>query len=323
MFSGDEVQVAFQRRKVRRMQAFLQVTLTGLVTGSLYGLVALGIALIYRTTGVLNFAYGAMAAFSADFLYILLTGPRLNFWLALLLSLIFAALFAALLERLFARPLLDAPIFTKAIATLALALVLRTVAQAIWPQLAETQHFPTPFEGHAIVVGGIYISAAHIATLMAAAVVVIALTLFLGRTRIGVAMRATADNQPVARLMGVPVGRVFLLTWALSAAVGALAAVLLASQQGLINITFMDPVLIFAFVAAVLGGLDSLPGALLGGLLVGVVENWLALFLAGHHIGALDISAPGVRETLIFAAFVFALLLRPQGLLGKAQLRRV
>lgn len=305
------------------MQAFLQVTLTGLVTGSLYGLVALGIALIYRTTGVLNFAYGAMAAFSADFLYILLTGPRLNFWLALLLSLIFAALFAALLERLFARPLLDAPIFTKAIATLALALVLRTVAQAIWPQLAETQHFPTPFEGHAIVVAGIYISAAHIATLMAAAVVVIALTLFLGRTRIGVAMRATADNQPVARLMGVPVGRVFLLTWALSAAVGALAAVLLASQQGLINITFMDPVLIFAFVAAVLGGLDSLPGALLGGLLVGVVENWLALFLAGHHIGALDISAPGVRETLIFAAFVVALLLRPQGLLGKAQLRRV
>lgn len=305
------------------MQAFLQVTLGGLVTGSLYGLFALGIALIYRTTGVLNFAYGAMAAFSACFLYVLLTGPRLTFWLALLLCLVFAAVFGALLERLFARPLLDAPVFTKAIATLALALVLRTVAQAIWPQLASTQHFPTPFEGHAIVIGGVYISAAYIATLVAAAIVVVALTLFLNRTRLGVAMRATADNQPVARLMGVPVGLVFLLTWALSAGVGALTAVLVASQQGLINITYMDPVLILAFVAAVLGGLDSLPGALLGGVLVGLVENWLSLLLAGHHLGALDIGAPGVRETLIFAAFVVALLLRPQGLLGKAQLRRV
>jgi branched-chain amino acid transport system permease protein len=305
------------------MQAFLQVTLTGLVTGSLYGLFALGIALIYRTTGVLNFAYGAMAAFSADFLFILLTGPRITFWLALLLSLVFAAVFAMLLERLFARPLLDAPVFTKAIATLALALVLRTVAQAIWPQLAQTQHFPTPFEGHAVVIGGVYISAAHIATLIAAAIVVVALTLFLSRTRLGIAMRATADNQPVARLMGVSVGSVFLLTWAMSAAVGALTAALVASQQGLISITYMDPVLILAFVAAVLGGLDSLPGALLGGVLVGIIENWLALFLAGHHIGALDIGAPGVRETLIFAAFVVVLLLRPQGLLGKAQLRRV
>lgn len=305
------------------MLAFLQVTVTGLVTGSLYGLFALGIALIYRTTGVLNFAYGAMSAFVACFLYVLLTGPRLNFWIALPLSLIFAAIFGALLERLFARPVLEAPVFTKAIATLALALVLRTLAQAIRPQLAQPEHFPTPLEGHSFTVGGIYISAAHIAALVTAGAVVVALNLFLSLTRVGVAMRATADNQPVARLMGVPVGLVFLLTWALSAVVGALAAMLFASQQGLIDITFMDPVVIFAFVAAVLGGLDSLPGALLGGLIVGVAENWLALFLAGHSLGALDIGAPGVRDTLIFGAFVLALLLRPQGLLGKAQLRRV
>jgi len=85
----------------------------------------------------------------------------------------------------------------------------------------------------------------------------------------------------------------------------------------------MDPVLILAFVAAVLGGLDSLPGALIGGVIVGLVENWLALALAGHQIGPLDVGAPGIRETLIFAAFIFILLLRPQGLLGKAELRRV
>lgn len=305
------------------MQALLQVMLTGLVTGSLYGLLALGIVLIYRTTSVLNFAYGSMAATSSGFLFILLTVSHLNFWLALPLSLVFAAALGAVLERLFARPVLEAPVFTKAIATLALALVLRTVGQAIWPQLAQPQHFPTPFETHSIKFGGLFLSAAGLAALVVTILVVIAMTVLLNRTRIGIAMRATADNQPVARLMGVPVGSIFLLTWALSTVIGALAAILLASQQSIIDLTFMDPVLILAFVAAVLGGLDSLPGALLGGVLVGLAENVLALTLAGRHIGALEIGAPGIRETLIFGAFVLVLLLRPQGLLGKAVLRRI
>lgn len=305
------------------MQAFLQVTFSGLVTGSLYGLLALGIALIYRTTGVLNFAYGAFSMFGACFLYILLTGPRLSFWLALPLSLLFAGVLGAVLERLFARPVLEAPVFTKAIATLALALVLRTVAQVLWPQLTQTEHFPFPFENASFSVGGIYITASAVTALVVTVVVVVALDLFLTRTRLGVAMRAAADNRPVARLMGVPVGWIFLLTWVLAALVGTLAAILLAEQQHTIDISYMDPVLILAFVAAVLGGLDSLPGALIGGILVGLAENWLALFLAGHQIGSLDTGAPGIRETLIFGAFVLSLLLRPQGLFGKAELRQV
>lgn len=305
------------------MQAFVQVTISGFVTGSLYGLLALGIVLIYRTTGVLNFAYSAISTFGASFLFILETSRGMNFWLALPLSLLFALTLGALLERLFARPVLHAPVFTKAIATLALALVLRTIEQAIWPQLAQTERFPTPFENVAINIGGVYITAAALIGLAGATTVVVALTLFLNRTRLGVAMRASADNQPVAQLMGAPVGRIFMLTWALAAVIGALAAILLAAQQRTVDITYMDPVLILAFVAAVLGGLDSLPGALVGGVIVGLVENWLALLLAGHQIGPLDVSAPGIRETLIFAAFILALLLRPQGLLGKAELRRV
>ncbi|HEX8731827.1 MAG TPA: branched-chain amino acid ABC transporter permease [Ktedonobacterales bacterium] len=305
------------------MQAFLQVTISGLVTGSLYGLLALGLVLIYRTTGVLNFAYSAISVFAAGFLYILLTGPRMNFWVALPLSLLFAAALGAVVERLFARPVLHAPVFTKAIATLALALVLATIEQAIWPQLAQTEHFPTPFEGAAINVGGVYVTVAALLALLVTAVVVAALTLFLGRTRLGIAMRASADNQAVAQLMGAPVSRIFLLTWSVASVVGALTAIMLAAQQRTINITYMDPVLILAFVAAVLGGLDSLPGALIGGVLVGLADNWLALGLAGHQLGPLDISAPGIRATIIFVAFILVLLLRPQGLLGKAELRRV
>ncbi len=305
------------------MQAFLQVTFSGLVIGSLYGLLALGIVLIYRTTGVLNFAYSALSTFGACFLSILLTTRGMNFWLAVPLSLIFAAALGAVVERLFARPMLHAPVFTKAIATLALALVLRTVEQAIWPQLAQTEHFQTPFETAAIHVGGMYLTAAALISLVVVAIVVVALTLFLNRTRLGIAMRASADNQPVAQLMGAPVGQIFLMTWSLATVIGVLGAILLAAQQRTIDITYMDPVLLLAFVAAVLGGLDSLPGALLGGVLVGLVENWLALAFAGHHIGPLDISAPGIRDALIFAGFILALVFRPQGLLGKAELRRV
>jgi branched-chain amino acid transport system permease protein len=316
-------QPCFNDEEAARMQAFMQVTISGLVTGSLYGLLALGLVLIYRTTGVLNFAYSAISTFGAGFLYVLETSRGVNFWLALPLSLLFAFALGALLERLFARPVLHAPVFTKAIATLALALVLRTVIQAIWPQLAQTERFPTPFENSAVNLGGVYISAAALIALVATAVVVATLTLFLNRTRLGIAMRASADNQPVAQLMGAPISAIFLLTWALAAMIGALAAILLAAQQRTIDITYMDPVLILAFVAAVLGGLDSLPGALLGGVIVGLVENWLTLILAGHQLGPLDISAPGIRETIIFAAFILALLLRPQGLLGKGALRSV
>lgn len=305
------------------MQAFFQVTVSGLVTGSLYGLLALGIVLIYRTTGVLNFAFSALATYGACFLYILTTGRGLNFWLALPLSLLLAAALGAAMERLFARPVINAPVFTKAIATLALALVLQTAAQALWPQLAQTEPFATPFQNASFTVGGVYIAATACVVVVVTAGVVAALTLFLNRTRLGIAMRASADNQSVAQLMGAPVGRIFLLTWSLATVIGALAAILLAANQRTIDITYMDPALILAFVAAVLGGLDSLPGALVAGIAVGLVENWLALLLAGRAVGPLDISAPGVRETLIFGAFVLALLLRPQGLFGKAELRRV
>lgn len=305
------------------MLAFSQVVIAGLVTGSLYGLLALGIVLIYRTTGVLNFAYGALAALCACFLYILVTGPKLNFWPALLITLIFSLLVGIVLERGCARPVLNAPVFTKAIATLALALVLETVAQAIWPQLAEVQHFSTPFEGHAIHLGGLYISAIDVVILVVTALLMLILNLFLTRSRLGIAMRAMADNAPATRLMGASVGRIFMVVWALSTLIAALSGILLAGRQQLIDVQFMDPVLLLAFVGAVLGGLDSLPGALIGGILVGLADNILAYLLAGHTLGALNISDPGIRQALIFGSFVLVLLFRPQGLWGRVLLRRV
>lgn len=305
------------------MLALLQVIVSGLITGSLYGLLALGITLVYRTTGVLNFAYGAMAAVCACFMYMLLTNWQLNFWLALAITLIFALLFGIVLERVFAHPLLESPVFTRAIGTLALALVLETLAQQIWPQLSSEAHFPTPFEGYAMNIGGLYISLIDLVVIAFTALLMLALHTFLNRTRLGIAMRATADGQPAARLVGIPVSRIFLLVWALSALIAALAGILFASEKNIIDVQFMDPVLLLALVGAVLGGLDSLPGALVGGIVIGVADNLLAHVLAGHTLGVLNIGDPGIREALIFGGFVLILLLRPQGLLGKAVLRRV
>jgi len=272
---------------------------------------------------VLNFAYGTIAALCACFMAVLLLGPVRNFALAFVLALIFAALLGMVLERGFARPVLEAPVFTKAIATLALALVLQTAAEQIWPQLDQPVRFSTPLDRYAVSVGGVFFSAIDGVILLVTVGVMAALTLFLTRTKLGIAMRATSEGLPAARLMGVPVGLIFLFTWALSAVIAALAGILVAANANLIDITFMNPILILAFVGAVLGGLDSLPGALLGGILVGLVDNVLALVLAGHTIGPLNISDPGIRTALIFGGFVAVLLLRPQGLFGQAGLRRV
>src|SRR5260370_32565429 len=236
-------------------------------------------------------------------MYILLTGPHLNFWLALLFTLLFALALGVVLERGFARPVLNAPIFTKAIATLALALVLETIAQGIWPQLTSVQHFPTPFEGLALHVDGLYISAIDIVVIGITTLLMLCLNLFLTRTRAGIAMRAMADTIPATRLMGVPVGRIFMVVWAMSALIAALSGILLAGQQQLIDVQFMDPILLPAFVGAVLGGLDSLPGALIGGILVGLASNILAYTLAGHTLGPVNIGDPAMRDTPIFRCF--------------------
>lgn len=305
------------------MTAFIQVFWAGIITGSLYGLLALGVVLIYRTTGVLNFAYGAIGATSVSFMYILMTGPHFSYGIALIATLVFAAVLGIVLERLFARPVLNAPVFTKAIATLALALVLQTIAMQIWPQLTQSQRFATPFDGLSTHVGRVYFTLTDGIVLLVTGISMAALYLFLSRTRLGIAMRAVSDSLTASRLMGVPVGVVFMVTWGLGAVLSALAGVMLASKTNIVTIQMLDPVLILGFIGAVIGGLESIPGALIGGILVGLIESLLSLVMAGHTLGPLPLSDPGIRESLIFGGFVVLLLIRPQGFFGQRLLRRV
>lgn len=293
------------------MDEFVQQVATGLSTGSVYAVLALAITLIYRSTGVVNFAQGEMAMFSTFIAWSFLT--RMDFWPAFLMALLVSAAMGAMLERLVLRPVESAPILNSVIVTLGLFTVLNSVA--LWRWGGVPKPFPSPevFRGAPLVIGPATISRLNIGIFCTALVIMAAMFLFLNYTRLGLAMRATAQNSMAARMVGVRVGGMLTLGWALSAGVGAVAGMLLAPILAL-QPSMMFGVLIFAFAAAVLGGLGSLPGAIIGGLTLGVAQNLAGTYVS-PHTGSIDI-------TVAFAVIVLVLLVRPTGLLGVRAMRR-
>jgi branched-chain amino acid transport system permease protein len=294
------------------VREFVQQFATGLSTGSVYAIVALAIVLIYRSTSVVNFAQGEMAMFSTFIAWSFLT--RMDFWPAFFLALLVSAFLGAMLERVVLRPVEDAPVLNSVIVTLGLFMILNSVALWRWGGIPKPFPSPQVFKGAALTIGPATISRLNIGIFCMALAIMAVLFLFLNYTKIGLAMRGTAQNPAAARLVGVRVGRMLTLGWALSAAVGAVAGILLAPLLSL-QPSMMFGVLIFAFAAAVLGGLDSLPGAIVGGLILGVVQNMAGTYIS-PHTGSIDI-------TIAFVVIVVVLMIRPTGLLGRRIVRRV
>jgi branched-chain amino acid transport system permease protein len=291
---------------------FIQQVATGLSTGSVYAVVALAIVLIYRSTSVVNFAQGEMAMFSTFIAWSFLT--RMDFWPAFFLALLCSAFMGAMLERVVLRPVEEAPILNQVIVTLGLFTIFNSVA--LWRWGGVPKPFPSPevFKGAPLELGPATISRLNIGIFCMAVVIMAVLFLFLNYTKVGLAMRGTAQNAGAARLVGIRVGRMLTLGWMLSAAVGGVAGMLLAPILAL-QPSMMFGVLIFAFAAAVLGGLDSLPGAIVGGLTLGVAQNLAGTYIS-PHTGSIDI-------TIAFAVIIGVLLVRPTGLLGRQAVRRV
>jgi branched-chain amino acid transport system permease protein len=300
------------------MSQFIQTVATGLSMGSVYAVVALAIVLIYRSTGVMNFAQGEMAMFSTFIGWSMIVyfsawslPLDMNYWLPFFLAVILAALLGAAVERVVLRPVEEAPVLNSVIVTLGLFTLFNSVA--IWRYGGIAKPFPSPtfFQGSALSVGPVVISRLNIGVFSMSLLIMLLLYLFLNYTKLGLAMRAAAENRMACRMVGIPANRMLTLGWALAAAVGAMAGMLVAP------IVFLSPnmmfaTLIFAFAAAVLGGLQSLPGAIVGGLLLGIIQN-----MAGTYIGSeIDITAA-------FFVIVLVLLVRPTGLLGRRVIRRV
>lgn len=294
------------------MEILAQVLVSGLAQGCVYALVATGFVIIYKATEVPNFAQGEMSMVAAYIYFSLVTMlgfPRL--W-ALCATLVLAGLLGALIERTVIHPISDEPPFIAIMATIGLAILLRGLTGMVWSH--DTHAFPSPVPDRTFQAANVVVSSADVWAFFLVAVVALLLFAFFQWTRIGIAMRAVAQNRYAAQLMGISVQRVFTLSWVLAAVVGALAGILLADLNYLH--TNMGTIIMVALVAAVLGGLESIPGVVMGGLFLGVVANLSGAYLDGFLGG-------GAKDVTAFAVLLVVLLIRPYGFFGIPETRRV
>jgi branched-chain amino acid transport system permease protein len=294
------------------MQQFFQALTTGLADGSIYGSLALALVLIYKATEVINFAQGEMAMFTTYIAWSLMTHHGLSYWWAFFATLAIAFVFGVGLQRIVIRPLERASVLTVVMATIALLVILNGLAAWIWsPQL---QFFPSPFPTTTWVIGGVHISKQDTGVLGVVLACVLVLWLFFRFTKLGLAMRAGALNPDAARLLGVRTTWMLALGWGFAAVLGAVSG-MMAAPTNFLSPSMMEAILIYAFAAAVLGGLESPVGAVVGGLGLGVLLSMLGTYV--HAV------TPELRLPVALALLLVVLLVKPAGLFGRVVVRRV
>ena len=285
---------------------FLSQIVNGLALGSVYALIAIGFSLVFGVANIINFAQGALVMLGAFFAFTAI-GMGAPIWLATLVSIALTALVGVLIEWLALRPLRNAPYIAPLLSTLALAVIFDTAAEIVWS--AEMQPFPSPLQAYVWFVGGAFVTGVDIAALATGVLIVAGLWWFLRRSWTGQALRATAQDPEAAAQMGIPVDAMRRLAFAMAGALGAVAGVLVAMYYQSVFPQMGIPFGLKGFAAALLGGLASLPGAVVGGLLLGVLES-----LASGYAGE------GYRDLVAYATLLLVVVLRPHGLLGSNRL---
>jgi branched-chain amino acid transport system permease protein len=294
------------------MQQFFQTLVIGLAQGSIYGSLALALVLIYKATEVINFAQGEMAMFTTYIAWALMGHSTEFKWWAFFATLAIAFLGGVALHRAVVRPLERGSVLTVVMGTIGLFIVLNGLATWIWsPQI---QFFPSPFPPTSWVVGGVHIGKQEVGTLAVTLGGVVVLGAFFRFTKLGLAMRAGALNRDAARLLGVRTSWLFAVGWGFAAALGAVSGMMVA-PTAFLTPNMMQAVLIYAFAAAVLGGLESPVGAVVGGLALGVLLAMLSQYV---HFVTAELELPVALLVLLVV-----LLVRPAGLLGRVVVRRV
>jgi branched-chain amino acid transport system permease protein len=290
------------------MEALLHQVLAGLATGGIYASLALALVMIYQATHLVNFAQGELAMF-ATYIAWSLINAGMPYWPAFFLTVGFAFVLGVVIERVVIRPVENAPVLAVVVVFIALLVILNSVTGWIYSYTIKT--FPSPFPS-----GGVFgtklLSPHELGAIGVTLVVLVLLYLFFRFTPLGLAMRAAAQNPDSARLVGIRVGWMLALGWGLAAAIGAVAGMMVAP------IVFLDPnmmggILLYAFAAALVGGVDNPWGAVLGGFMVGVLENVLGAFVIGNELKL------AVALTLIIGVLV----VRPSGFFGKVFVTRV
>jgi branched-chain amino acid transport system permease protein len=291
----------------------IQLLVNGVIIGTLYGVVAMCFVLIYKSTQIVNFAQGEFLLIGAWVCWWLLTSMQIPFWLGFPLTLVFMMAFGVLLQMIVLRPMIGEPIISVIMVTIGLSIFFQAMMKWIFGVFAKP--FPEVFATKSLNVFGLNVQTPYLLSMVISLVIMGGFAWFFKFSRLGLAMRATAFNQQVAQSLGISVRSVFAMSWAISAVVSALAGVVVAMVNGVSSaLSFFG---IKVFPAVILGGLDSIIGAILGGLIIGVLEN-LAEFVDGQylHLGNLYSVAP-------FYALIVILMIKPYGLFGTQQIERI
>ena len=289
------------------MDAFLHQVLAGLATGGIYASLALALVMIYQATHLVNFAQGEMAMFTTYIAWTLVNAG-MPYWAAFFLTVAIAFVLGVVIERVIIRPVEQAPVLAIVVVFIALLLILNSVSG--WIYTYTIKQFPSPFPEQPIF--GRYLSSHEAGAIGVTLVVLALLYCFFRVTPLGLAMRAAAQNPESSRLVGIRVGWMLALGWGLAAAIGSVAGMMVAP------IVYLDPnmmggVLLYAFAAALVGGIDNPWGAVVGGFVVGVLENVLGAFVIGNEL----------KLSVALVIIVGVLLVKPSGFFGRVQVTRV
>jgi branched-chain amino acid transport system permease protein len=290
------------------MDAFIHQFLAGLATGGIYASVALALVMIYQATHHVNFAQGELAMF-CTYLAWSLINAGFGYWSAFLITVMLAFVLGVLIERVIVRPVENSPVLAVVVVFIALLVIFNSIAGWIYSYTIKT--FPSPFPAEPFF-GNKYMSSHEIGSIGVTLVVLLLLYAFFRYTPLGLAMRAAAQNPASAKLVGIRVGWMLALGWGLAAAIGAVAGMMVAP------VVFLDPnmmggILLYAFAAALVGGVDSPGGAVFGGFLVGVLENLLGAFVIGNEL----------KLAVALVLIVGVLVVKPTGFFGKVHVSRV
>src|SRR5689334_17546201 len=302
---------------------YIEVVLGGLMTGVLYSLVALGFALIFKASGVFNFAQGAMVLFAA--LAVARLAEQVPLWLAIILATLIMVALAWVIERIVLRPLVNQEGVALLMATLGVTYFLDGFGQTLWGSDIYKINLGIAKEPvmvlDSVFQGGILVNKEDFVAAMVAAALVGALSLFFQKTATGRALRAVADDHQAAQAVGIPLNRIWVIVWSVAGFVALVAGVIWGSQLG---VQFsLSLVALKALPVVILGGFTSVPGAIVGGLVIGVGEKFSEVFLAPGLAKAFDLAGGGIENWFAYVLALLFLLVRPEGLFGEKHIDRV
>ncbi len=300
---------------------YLQYFLNGVTLGAIYALIALGYTMVYGILKFINFAHGdilMIGAYTGLFTYTALLGESTNaawmlisFFIAMLVSMAFCAILGMFIEKIAYKPLRNANRLAPLLSAIGVSFILSN--GAAWMFGTQSRRFPYPFDDTPIVIAGLSITPHQILTIVVSIIMMIVLTSFVNRTRMGKAMRATSLDQPTSELMGIDVNKVISMTFAIGSALAAVGGIL-ASFDFRVYASMGTMTGLKAFVAAVIGGIGNIQGAMLGGIILGILES----------VGAPLLGIPSaLRDTIAFATLIIILLVKPDGILGKNEREKV